>query len=321
VVVHAHEGPRALLGLLGAIPPLGVVAFVATGGSLSSAAGLAILTAVAVLSGLVATVGLSWAPVDLLWRRAAALESTRSSMQTFDFQRMLLDLRHAGDRPQPGRLRLARAWMPLALWRQLATMQHTAGKHVLRLVVAGSALGALVFFADARHGLVVLAIAACSGFIGFEFSGALAATADQAVLQVHYRRGSASVLRAQLATMLGLTLCMGAGAVGWQSTSAPEQVSAILLCGYGALGAAVQARLGSPNLGAYVDVLGFGAIGPVLWARAMLGPAVLFVGAVALSHQILRPSSAGTDLWAMVAIATAAAAAALATRPIETAAT
>ncbi len=318
VVIHAHGGPRWILAALGALPPLGVMAFVFAGGSLSSARGLGLLVCVALASAAIAAVGLQWAPADRLWRRASALESLRSSMQTFDFQRALLDLRRAGDRPQPGSLRLARAWMPLAVWRQLAAMQHGVGRRGARLAVATATLAAIVFFADARHGLVVLAIAACSGFIGFEFSGALAATADQGVFLVHYRNGSGRVLRAQLATMLVLALLVGGIAVGWQWTSTPlEVLCVILLCGYGAMGAAVQARLGSPNLGAFVDVLGFSAIGPLLWARAMLGPAILFVGTVALSRQILRPSDEPGELWPIVAIATVVVATVVVTWPLE----
>jgi hypothetical protein len=318
VVVHGHSGPRALLALVGALPPLAVAGYVASQGSLSSAPGLLVLAAAALGSGVLATVALTWVPVDQLWRRAAALESMRSAMQVFDFQRVLLDLRRAGDRPQPGRLRLARAWMPTALWRQLATMQHGLAKRLVRITAAGAALAALVALADARNGLVVLAIAGCGGLLGFELSGSLAATADQGGFVVHYRRGSASVLRAQLATMLGLSLFVGAVAVAWRWTATPPAVaSAILLCGFGALGAALQARLGSPNLAAFVDIMGLEWVGPLLWARAMLGPVVLVVGTVALSRQVLRPPVDGSQLWVSVAIATAIAAAVIATRPLE----
>jgi hypothetical protein len=94
-------------------------------------------------------------------------------------------------------------------------------------------------------------------------------------------------------------------------------LSTLLLCGFGALGAALQARLGSPNIGAYVDLLGFGAIGPLLWMRAMLGPAVVFVGAAALSHGLLRPSVESMDVWIAVMVVTAAAAAIVVTWPLE----
>jgi hypothetical protein len=317
--VHAHAGPGWFLGLAGAVPGLSVIAFVAAGGSLSSGTGIALLAGGCGVSGVLATVALTWVPVDRLWRRAAALESMRSAMQTFDFQRALLDLRRASEQPQPSPLRLARPWMPLPLWRQFAAMQHGATRHAVRLIAVTACLAAVVFFADAREGLVVLAVAACSGFLGFELSGSLAATADQRVFMVHYTRGSGPVLRGQLLTMVALTLCLGAVAVGWQGISSPpEALSALLLCGYGALGAGLQARLGSPNLGAYADLMGFNAIGPLLWARAMLGPAVVFVGAVALSHGLLRPAVDSTDVWVTVAIVTAAAAAIVVTWPLET---
>ena len=318
VVVHAHGGPRWLLGVAGAVPTVGVVAFVAAGESLTTGTGIGLVSFGAVASGIVATIALRWVPVDRLWRRAAGLESMRSAMQTFDFQRVLLDLRRASDRPQPGTLRLARPWMPLPLWRQLAAMQHTAARHAVRVVAATVALAAIIFFAEAREGLVLLALAGCAGFLGFEFSGSLAATADQGVFVVHYRRGSARVLAGQLATMLLLTLAMGAAAVAWQwPSSSNEALSTLVLCGCGALGAALQARLGSPNIGAYVDLLGFNAIGPLLWVRAMLGPAVVFIGAVALSHGLLRPLEGAPNVWFTVLIGTVATAAVVVTWPLE----
>lgn len=319
VVVHAHSGPRARLAIAGAVGPGAVAAFVSTGGSLSTGAGLAVLTAIAVYSGIVGVLALHWVPVDRLWRRAAAMESVRSAMQVFDFQRVLLDLRRAGDQPQPGSLRLARPWMPTALWRQLASMQHGVVKHLVRLCVAGLALAALVYFGQPREGLVILAIAACGAVIGLEFSGSLAATADHRVFVLHYRRGSAVVLLAQWVTMLVLALAVGGLAVGWHWLAAPREVLAAgLLCGYGAMGAALQARLGSPDLAALVDVLGFQWVGPVLWGRAMAGPAVLLVGTIALSRQLWHPPSTGSETWVVIAALTAVVAAVIATRPLET---
>ncbi len=318
VVFHARSGPRVLLGLAAAVLPLGVAVFVGLGGTLSSLPGLGLLAAAATASGVLATVALRWVPVDRLWRRAAALESMRSSLQTFDFQRVLLDLRSAGEPPVPGGLRMTRAWMPLALWRQLATMQHGFAHRALRVGAAAAAVAVVVFFAEAREGLVLLVLAACCGFIGIEFSGPVAATADHVVFGVHYPRGSAPVLRTQVATMLALTVGIGALAVGWQwAEPSREALVVLLLCGYGGLGAAVQARLGSPNLGAFVDVAGFAAIGPLLWARAMVGPAILLFGAVALSHHWLRPSAEASPAWGVVAVLAVAIAAVVATWPLE----
>jgi hypothetical protein len=318
VVWHGRDGPRTSLGLLAGLAVASVAASVATGHSLSSRTGLAVLGAVAVVSAGLAFVALQWVPVERLWKKAAALESMRSSMQTFDFQRVLLDMRRAGGRPQPARVRLVRRWMPLPVWRLVASMQHGGGPRAMRLVAVTIALATIVMFADAREGLVLVAIAACSGFIGFEFSGPLAATADQLVFVVHYRRGSSRILWGQLAVMMGASLAIAGLALGWQwGASSLEVQCAAVVCGYGALGAAVQARLGSPNLGAFVDVMGFAAIGPLLWARAMLGPAVLMVGTVALSHQWLRPSDPETTIWGLVALTAALAGVAIATWPLE----
>lgn len=319
VVTHARGGPRWPLAVAALVGPGAVAAFVFTWGSLSTAAGLGLLAAVAVYSGIVGVLALRWVPVDRLWQRATAMESVRSAMQVFDFQRVLLDLRRASDRPQPGGLRLARTWMPTALWRQLAAMQHGIGKHLVRLCVAGLALAALVYFGNARDGLVILAIAACGATIGLELSGSLAATADQSVFVLHYRRGSAVVLLTQWITMLLLALLVGGLAVGGQWGASPREVlAAALLCGYGAMGAALQARLGSPNLAKFVDVIGFEWVGPLLWGRAMAGPAVLLLATVALSRQLWHPPADGAQTWVVIATLTAAVAAVVATRPLET---
>ena len=318
VVVHAHEAPRLGLGLASAAPLLGGLTLVFADGSASSARGVGILAVVALVSGAVAAVAVRWTPVEGLWRRAAGLAAIRSALQTFDFQRVFLDLRRVSSRAQPGRVRLARAWMPLALWRQLAGLQQGAVRQAVHLGAVMLALAAIVRFADLDQGLVLLAAASLAGWLGLELSGALAATADQAAFVVHYPRGSASVLRRQLLTMLLLSLAAGALAVGWQSIISPgEALVVLLLCGYGALGAALQARLGSPNIGAYLDILGFDAVGPLLWARAMIGPAVLFVGAVALFHGLLHATPQSARAWAVVAMAAAALAVVVTTWSLE----
>ena len=228
-------------------------------------------------------------------------------MQTFDFQRALLDLRRANDRPEPGTLRLARPWMPLPLWRQVSAMQHDAGRHAVRVLALGGAMAVMVTFADVHQGLVILAVAACSGLLGFEFSTALAATADQGVFAVHYARGSGPVLRGQLSITVASTLLVAAVLVGWRSLAAPDAaLLVILLSGYGALGACLQARLGSPNLGEFIDKVGLNMVGPLLWGRAMLGPVVLLAGALTLAHRVFP-----------IAAAIAIAAAVVVTWPIE----
>jgi len=318
VVLRGHAGPRRVLAAANTVVSLASAVFVASGGSLSSNVGLALLAAVVVVSGGVAVVGLQWVPIDVLWKQAAALDAMRSSMQTFDFHRVLLDLRRASGPKRVGRIRLARDWMPTALWRQFAALQHEAANHLGRILVAGFALAALVGFADGWQGITLLAIAGCAGFIGLEFSGALAATADQRGFVVHYPRGSAYVLRTQLATMLVLTLGVAGIMVGWQLPSQPSDASvALILCGFGALGAALQARLGSPDLGKLVGTFGIGSLGPILWARAMLGPAVLMVGVVGLAHRVWHHEAGDPSPWVAVLTAVAVAASLVATHPLE----
>lgn len=318
VVVRGHAGPRRILAAATAAASIATGLFVATGGSLSSDLGLAVLGAVALLSGCISVYGLKWVPIDVLWGQAAALEAMRSSMQTFDFHRIVLDLRRASGPRQPGRIRLARDWMPTALWRQFAALQSDAAGTLARVFVAGAALSALVGFADARQGLTLLAIAGCAGFIGLELSGSLAATADQRGFVVHYPRGSAVVLRAQLATMVALTLAVGLLVVGWQLPMQPADASlALALCGLGSLGAGVLARLGSPDLGRIVGTFGISAVGPLLWARAMFGPAVLLVGTVGLAHHAWHRAGEDSPVWAALVAGVAIVASIVAAHPLE----
>ena len=307
VAIHGHGGPRWLVGGLNAAAALVVLGFVGSGASLRTGTGIAILAGACAVSAALAVLVLRWVPVDRLWRRAGALESMRSAMQTFDFQRALLDLRRANDRPEPGTLRLARPWMPLPLWRQVSAMQHEAVRHLVRIVALGGAMAGIVAFADVRQGLIILALAACSGMLGFEFSSALAATADQGIFVVHYPRGSGPVLRGQLLVSLAFTLLVAGVLVGWRFAFAPgDALLVVLLCGYGALAAGLQARLGSPNLGTFIDKFSFEMVGPMLWGRAMLGPVVLLAGALSLVHHV-----------SAVAVAIAGLAVAVITWPIE----
>ncbi len=318
VAFRAHSGPRAILGGINAACSVAVLGFVSTGASLRTGEGVALLAGVCAVAAVVAMLSLRWVPVDRLWRRAGALESMRSAMQTFDFQRALLDLRRANDRQDPATLRLAQPWMPLPLWRQLSSMQHQAARHLLRVVALGGSMAAIVALADVREGLVILALAACSGMLGFEFSTGLAATADQGIFVVHYRRGSGSVLRGQLLVSLGFTLLVAVVLVSWRFIHAPaEALLVILLCGYGALGAGLQARLGSPNLGEFVDKVGFSMVGPLLWGRAMLGPVVLLAGALVLEHRLFHHDFIEDAEWSFVAAAVAVVAAVVVTSPIE----
>lgn len=318
VALRGHTGPRRVLASANAVASLATGVFVASGGSLSSNVGLAMLAAVVTVSGAIAVFGLQWVPVDVLWKQAAALDAMRSSMQTFDFHRVLLDLRRASGPKQASPFRLTRGWMPTALWRHFAAVQHEVVNHLGRLLVAGLALASLVGFADGWQGITLLAIAGCAGFIGLEFSGSLAATADQRGFVVHYPRGSAHVLRTQLVTMLAGVLCLAAVMVGWLLPSQPSNASvALILCGFGALGAALQARLGSPDLGSLAGTFGIGTLGPMLWARAMLGPAVLMVGVIGLAHHVWHRGAEDPSLWVALLCGVAVAASLVATHPLE----
>ncbi len=319
VVFKAPDGPRLPIAVVDALVVIGLAGAVAAGADLASGVGLGVLLGASVVSLGSAILALDHVPVDHLWRRAMALEDMRSAMQSFDFQQVLVSLRRAVDHserrgPTPN---LARPWMPLALWRYLATAQHGLLPRLGQFAVAAAGAGLLVAFADPADGIVALAVAAIGFVVGIELSSPVAATAGQMVFLVHYPRGSMSVLRRQTTTAVLLGLVVGLIALGWQVALDPVVGGSVLaLFVFGTLAASAQGRLGSPDLAQLATVLGPGGLGPILWARALLGPILSIALTIVVSHRWLRPSDIVAP-WETFALFVVVGAFALATFPLE----
>jgi len=275
-----------------------VVVAVAVGVSMRTWAGLGVVGAVAVASTLLGAAVVPFAPIEPMWRRATAVESMRSSLQQLQFQRAVLDLRHATEQPPFGTERYL-AWnrLPLGLWRHIAGVQHTPGWHLARLVVLTGALAALFWLGDLSQGVVALAMSGCALFIGIELSGAVAATADQMTFAVHYPRGSGVILRGQVLTAALIAAGLGLIAAVGQISNAPRSVVGVLvLCAMGAFGGSVQSRLGSPDVAALLSKYGPKMLSNVLWARALLGPLMLLATTILVYHQFFSAAPLAAPL-------------------------
>ncbi|MFV0260308.1 MAG: hypothetical protein ACK5PP_17890 [Acidimicrobiales bacterium] len=310
---------RALAMVVAVLPPAVMVGAVAGGFTLGEGPGLAALAVSVSASVGLAVVALEHVAVDGLWRRASALDSMRSSLQTADLQRVVVDMRRATDQPVAHRgPSPARPWMPVALWRYLAASHHLMAWRVARVVASGAVAAVLIRYASLDEGIIALAVAGCALIVGIDLAASIAATSDQAVLTIHYRHGSVAVLRSQLAVALILGAVIGALTVvaDTGALTRPAVGGVVLLFGFGTLAAAVMARLGSPDLAGLIDTFGVQYIGVILWSRALLGPVVLFVATVALSHQFFRPDDLPIQ-WPWLLAVLAVGAVGLATRPLE----
>lgn len=294
-----------------------VGAVVATDWSLGSPVGLAALAAALALGAASAWSVLARVPVPHLWRRATALDEMRSAALSFDFQRVLVSLRRAVDQTEAHRspVRLARSWMPRSLWRYLASVERGWNTRVGQ-VVAGAVAAALVVRADPANGVVALALAAAGMMAGFELASPIASTAGQIWFGVHYPRRSAPVLRGQVATATVIAGIIAAAALGWLAGSEPAgtALASAGLFAFGTLAAAVQGRLGSPDLAWMADKLGT-MVAPALWIRALAGPLLCLALTVVVSHGWLRPD--GYTPWPALTLAVVAAAVVVACYPLE----
>ena len=280
------------------------VVLLVVAGSFPTAAGMTGLALLAVASSGVAFYALEGVPVPLLWKRAWAVEAVRSSTQSLDFQRVLLDLRNATERPAYGvRRLLVLRRLPRALWRHIAGVQHTWQWHVVRLVAAATLLGLLTWSGATSQGMVALGLAAASLLLGLEVTGALAATADQPTFVVHYPHGSRRVLIGQTTTTIAIASAIaGVVIVGKLTGSVTTTTGIFLIAVAGAIGASIQARLGSPDLAKMISTFGVEQVSAILWLRALLGPLLVIATTVLVFHQFLRPDQVEGPFGAGIAI-------------------
>ncbi len=317
LVFSTNEGRRPRVVAWAVLVPVVVLASLLGGRTFFDSTGLLSLLSLGLLSLGLALFGLTWTPVERLWSRARALETLRSSMQTVDFQQMLLDMRRVSDSPRVAGPQLARPWMPTFLWRQIAALQHGLSGQIARLGLAGGTIFLLLRFSDPSHGVVALSLAACVAVIGFDLAVPLAATADQIPFLVHYRAGSARVLQGQTLTALSIAMVIGGLLTAWLwSQSFDDAAGTMFLFLVGTLAALMQARIGSPDVAKWATTVGAGFIGPLLWGRALSGPLLLLGATVAISHQYFRPDEFG-QTWGQLTAVIAFILAVVAMNPLE----
>ena len=318
VATHGDETTRTALVTAASTAIAIVVVAKAVGVTFVSGTGLLVLLLACAVVAASAVVALESAPVEPLWHRAAAIDSMRSSLQQVDVQRVLLDLRNVAERPPYAvRSSLARQWMPIPLWRYLAAVQHTIGWHVARLAIFTGAIGLMFWRSDPSQGVVALAMAGIALLLGLELSGPIAATADQLSFLVHYRTRSSRLLIGQVLTALAVAVALLALVSLYRIGTSPRTVAGVLLiAGIGAMGASMQARLGSPDVAAILAKYGVVNLSKILWARAFAGPMVVLVTTAAVFHQFFRPEPLSPWLYAVIALGFAGSLATSA-RPLE----
>ncbi len=320
LVVFKSDAPhRRSIAAADAAIAFPVVGLVAADVSLATGLGIAVLVAALLASGAVAWWALDDVPVEHLWRRATALEDMRSAMLSFDFQQVLVSLRRAIDQTE-GRPRahLARPWMPLQLWRYLASIEHGWLARLGQFALAAGSIAVLLVLTDPADGVIALAIAGVGFILGIELSSPVASTTGQLVFLVHYPRQSASILRRQTTTAVVLALVLGLMGIGWKIALDPTIGLGVLgLFVFGTLAAAAQGRLGSPDLAQMATLLGPGGLGPALWARALVGPILVLALTIVVSHGWLHPDATINAPWPTLVMLVVVAAAVVATYPLE----
>lgn len=307
------------LGLVVGAAFTALVAANIAGINFNSAGGLGVLAGIAVTTTAAAIIALEQTPIEVLWHRATAVESMRSAMQRFDFQRVLLDLRNVTEQPQGITSDVSiPSWLPLGLWRHLSAVRHTAAWHAARLVSFAVLLGALYWRADLDQGIVALGLAVCALLIGVEVSGSVAALSDQLTLLVHYPRGSGRVLIGQVLTSVLLAVGIGCCVVGFGiGGDARKALGVVLICGIGVLAATVIARLGSPDIAALSNKFGSELLTGLLWGRALLGPLIALAVTTAVFHVFLLADLSSLGILSVLIAVLFAAALIISTRPLE----
>ena len=99
-------------------------------------------------------------------------------------------------------------------------------------------------------------------------------------------------------------------------TATTTFLAVLALFVFGTLAASAQGRLGSPDLAQLATVLGPGGLGPILWARALLGPILSIALTIVVSHRWLRPRDIVAP-WETFALFLVVGAFVLATYPLE----
>jgi hypothetical protein len=246
---------------------------------------------------------------DRLWGRSLVLAELQYGAALLDFRSALAALRSSRDGPRVPRGRRGTRGLPVWLWRPLRSLRGSPSLVVVRLVamVGGVALFLVVLQGTTAR---LAAIAAVLAIGAVDLTTPLASVVDRPLLTRSSRIPARLTLLSE--ATFGILLTVAAGVAGWAIVSqmpgelhAPAIAAVALAAG---ASSAVQARLGSPDLGAIITRFGPQRVQGVLATRAAgpIAALLLTVSGVAALTRQWNPSLAVILVvgWVVVLIVT-----------------
>lgn len=207
--------------------------------------------------------------LDRLWERSLVLAELQYGAALLDFRSALASLRSARDGPHIPRGKSHRRHLPLWLWRPVRSLSGSPALVLVRVVamVGGVALF-LVVLKDTTARLAAIAGVLAIGAI--DLTAPLASVVSKPLLVRSTRIPTRVTLVTESA--IGILLTTAAGMLGWAIVSglpgeshAPEVLAVALAAG---AASTIQARLGSPDLGAIITRFGAQRVPTALATRA-----------------------------------------------------
>jgi hypothetical protein len=227
--------------------------------------------------------------LDRLWSRSLVLAELQYGAALLDYRSALASLRSSRDGPRVPRRRRGARLLPLWLWRPMRSLTSSPTLVLARAVACVAAVAvALVVLEDSAAQLAAVAGILAVGAV--DLTTPLASVVREPLLH----RGSKvpQVLTLLSETLIGIILTMAAGLTGYALVAARASTPplwAIAAVAFAAGGSStIQARLGSPDIGAIVDRFGPERIRGSLAMRSSAPVLLLFLtvgGLAALTRQ------------------------------------
>lgn len=240
---------------------------VLTGGDIESLVGpLGLLALIAMVLAVLRSPDIR---LDRLWSRSLVLEELQYGAALLDFRSALAALRSSRDGPRVPRRPPGPGRLPPWLWRPLRSLAGSPSLVMVRVVamVGGVALF-LVVLQDTAARLAAVAGVLALGAV--DLTTPLASVVGKPLLLRSSRIPARLTLLTE--TLVGVLLTLAAGIIGWAIVSGvpgePHAAAIIAVALAAGASSAVQARLGSPDLGAIISRFGPERIQGTLATRA-----------------------------------------------------
>lgn len=226
---------------------------------------------------------------DRLWGRSLVLAELQYGAALMDFRSALAALRSSRDGPRVPRGRAGTGGLPVWLWRPLRSLIGSPSLVMMRLVamVGGVALFLVVLRGTTAR---LAAIAAVLAIGAVDLTTPLASVVARPLLTRSSRIPTRLTLLSE--ATLGILLTVAAAVAGWAIVSQmPGELHApaiVAVAGAAGAASAVQARLGSPDLGMIITRFGPQRVQGVLATRAAAPIAALLLtvsGVAALTRE------------------------------------